>query len=173
MYLHILIVLALCALMVQSAQSQAQAVQEDSLAVKAEPVDSYFLNDRAITRIPTKVGLGALTAVGGAAGLLIVWNLTDEDPHYLEPAGAVAFGGTCRIPAWCVLGRSGGEFLLDDMRGVWSDSWDGCSNQRRQLARGGAILWVTNNSIRAIPATPQAVSQPQPIQVAIRKVSSA
>ncbi len=29
-----------------------------------KPVDSYFLNDRAITRIPTKVGVGVLTTVG-------------------------------------------------------------------------------------------------------------
>ena len=57
----------------------AVASPVDSLAVKApvdsssekvEPVDSYFLNDRAITRIPTKLGVGALTAVG--AGFLAV-----------------------------------------------------------------------------------------------------
>ncbi len=35
----------------------------NSLSIEAEPVDAYSLNDRAITRIPTKIGVGALTTL--------------------------------------------------------------------------------------------------------------
>ena len=92
MPLCLLLILALCGLLVQLAQAEPV----DSLVVEAEPVDSYFLNDRAITRIPTKVGVGALTVVG--TGILALMAIHEEEPDYhergpgLEGAVSLALG---------------------------------------------------------------------------------
>ena len=170
-------VLVALALFTALIAAEVYAEPVDSLSVKAEPVDSYFLNDRAITRIPTKVGLGALTAVGtGFISAIMISPYFEEDSPGSTFTGEpfyFIYGLLVGYPVGGVLGRSGGEFLLDDMRGVWSGILGGFSLRRRRLARGGAILGITNNRLGVIPATPQAVSQPQPIQVAIWKVSSA
>ena len=87
-HLRLLLIFSLCGLLVQPAQAEPV----DSLAVEAEPVDSYFLNDRAITRIPTKLGLGVLTAVGSAGATLITYLMLEEEPHYLGLGAAVGVG---------------------------------------------------------------------------------
>ena len=95
------VLLALCALMARP----AQADPVDSVAVKADSVDSYFLNDRAITRIPTKVGLGALTAVG--TGFIFLMTLLPNQEHDdgIGAAATYAFG--------LLVGYPLGVFLAD------------------------------------------------------------
>ena len=59
MNLHLLIVLALCALIAQPRQAQTQAVQEDSLAVEKQ--GSSFL--RSSLRVGTKVASGTIVGI--------------------------------------------------------------------------------------------------------------
>ena len=110
-HLRLLLILASCGLLVQPVQAEPV----DSLAVEAESVDSYFLNDRAITRIPTKVGLGALTAVGSAGVALITYLMLEEEPHYLGPGAGVGIG--------LLVGYPLGVYLADP---VESSFWMTC-----------------------------------------------
>ena len=62
----------------------------NSLSIEAEPVDAYFLNDRVITRIPTRVGVGVLTMFGVA---LITYEMIEsEQSGYMPGAGAATLG---------------------------------------------------------------------------------
>ena len=54
----------------------------DSLSVEAEPEDSYFLNDRAITRIPTKIGVGAMTTF--ATTVILSETIFKPEDNYTE-----------------------------------------------------------------------------------------
>ena len=125
MPLRLLLILALCGLMVQPAQAEPI----DSLAVEAEPVDSYFLNDRAITRIPTKAGLGALTAVG-TGFLFLMTLLPNQDPDGIGVATTYAFG--------LVVGYPLGVYLADPVESSFWMTYVGGYG----LALGSVILGV-------------------------------
>ena len=65
----------------------------ESVKPSAEPVDAYSLNDRAITRIPTKIGVGALTTL--ATTVILVGtifqpedNSPEGDPMFSEEGAA-------------------------------------------------------------------------------------
>ena len=113
-HLRLFLILALCGLRVQLAQAEPV----DSLAVEAEPVDSYFLNDRAITRIPTKAGLGVLTAVG--TGFLF---LTVMQPHLETPEGGSGIEGPVTFLYGVLAGYPVGVYLADP---VESSFWMTC-----------------------------------------------
>ena len=52
----------------------------------AEPVDSYFLNDRAITRIPTKIGVGAMTTFATTVILVgTIFKPEDNSDYHSDP----------------------------------------------------------------------------------------
>lgn len=114
-HLRLLLILSLCGLLVQPAQAEPG----DSLAVEAEPVDSYFLNDRAITRIPTKAGLGVLTAIGtGLLSIIVAQPFIGEEPEgalFPEEVGYFFVG--------LVVGYPLGVYLADP---VESSFWMTC-----------------------------------------------
>ena len=59
---------------------------ESVLSVEAEPVDSYFLNDRAITRIPTKIGVGAMTTFATTVILVgTIFKPEDNSDYHSDP----------------------------------------------------------------------------------------
>ncbi|MDE2741399.1 MAG: hypothetical protein OXI58_07430 [Gemmatimonadota bacterium] len=137
MPLCLLLILALCGMLIQPVQAEPV----DSLAVEAESVDSYFLNDRAITRIPTKLGLGALTAVGtGFLSFLVAQPFVEEEPPGSpfpdEPLLPLFFGLLAGYPV--------GVYLADPVESSFWMTFVGGSG----LALGSLILggWATEFS---------------------------
>ena len=84
-----------------------------------KPVDSYFLNDRAITRIPTKVGVGLLT-LGGAAFIVYEILKPDEEDDFGDPPG---LEGAVSLWFGLLIGYPVGVYLADP---VESSFWMTC-----------------------------------------------
>ena len=73
-----------------SAAARDSTQVDSGLSIEAEPVDAYFLNDRAITRIPTRGGVGVLTMFGVA---LVTYEMIEsEQSGYMPGAGAATLG---------------------------------------------------------------------------------
>ena len=129
-HLRLLLILASYGLLVQPAQAEPV----DSLAVEAEPVDSYFLNDRAITRIPTKACLGVLTAVGtGFLSIIVAQPFIGEEPEEVlwpDEAGYLFVG--------LVVGYPLGVYLADPVESSFWMTYVGGYG----LALGSVILGV-------------------------------
>ena len=117
-------------------------------------MDSYFLNDRAITRIPTKAGLGALTAVG-TGFLFLMTLLPNQDPDGIGVATTYAFG--------LVVGYPLGVYLADPVESSFWMTYVGgyglalgfCDSGREdgrddRKGRFGGCYGVPDNSIGAI-----------------------
>ena len=89
----------------------------DSLSVEAEPVDSYFLNDRAITRIPTKIGVGAMTMFGVA--LITYETFESEQSGHMPGLGSAILGVLFGYPL--------GVYLADPVESsFWMTFVGGC-----------------------------------------------
>ena len=136
-HLRLLMILASCGLLVQLAQAESV----DSLVVEAEPVDSYFLNDRAITRIPTKAGIGALTAVcTGFLSIIVAQPFIGEEPEGAllpEEAGYFFVG--------LVVGYPLGVYLADP---VESSFWMTCVGYG--LALGSVVQTKGDNWLEGV-----------------------
>ena len=105
---------------------------EPPLAVKAEPVDSYFLNDRTITRIPTRVISGLLTSVGAG---VIIYSTTSKENHYMPEVGALIVGVLVGYPV--------GVYLADP---VESSFWMTCVGH-------GMGVWLIKRGL--VPPLPE------------------
>ena len=135
-HLRLLLILASCGLLARPAQAEPV----DSLVVEAEPVDSYFLNNRAITRIPTKAGLGALTAVGtGFLSIIVAQPFIGE-----EPEGALLPEEVGYFFVGLVVGYPLGVYLADPVESSFWMTFVGGYG----LALGSLILggWATEFS---------------------------
>ena len=139
------LVATLCGLLVQPVQAEPV----DSLAVEAESVDSLrvkvdkedvtfgeFLNKRAVTRIPTKVVVGALTAVGVGAVLVPGAGMEGDDGIGQAVAAYVSF----------FLGYPLGVYLAD-----WRESsfWPTCIGHSLGVLGAFELLDSPNPSERA------------------------
>ena len=101
--------------------SHIQAVESVKPSVESvKPVDSYFLNDRAITRIPTKVGFGMLTVGGTAVIAYGILKPNEDEDDFGDPPG---LGAAVSLWFGLLVGYPVGVYLADP---VESSFWMTC-----------------------------------------------
>ena len=110
-------------------------------------VDSYFLNDRAITRIPTKVGVGMLTALGAAVIAYENLKPNEDEDDFGDPPG---LEGHVSVALGLLFGYPVGVYLADP---VESSFWMTC------VVHGVGFWWVVEESWVAVLGVPVVASE--------------
>ena len=129
-----LLVAALCGLLVQPAQAEPV----DSVTVEGESVDSLrveadkenvtlgeFLNNRAVTRIPIKVGVGALTTAVLFYGYVAVIEVPEESEGiglWVAAYGSFFFGYPLGIHLVDIKESSFWLTLIGNGLGMWGSA---------------------------------------------------
>ena len=106
---------------IQSVESVKPSVESVKPSVESvKRVDSHFLNDRAITRIPIKVGVGALTTVGTALIAYGILKPNENEDDFGDPPG---LEGAVSLGLGLLVGYPVGVYLADP---VESSFWMTC-----------------------------------------------